>query len=173
MPAWLAKLHPFQTPESQRLAVLFAVVYFAQGMWYLPNQTMTIVFKEQFGFSAGQVATFFSIAVIPWLLKPIYGLLSDFVPLFGYRRKSYFVLGSALASVCAAVVVVIGGAAYWPLAIFFTLMGFGLAFTDVITDAIMVENGRRLGLTGGFQSVQWAAIYSASMLVGLLGGYLA
>jgi len=173
VPAWLATLHPFQTPESQRLAVLFGVVYFAQGMWYLPNQTMTIVFKEQFGFSAGQVATFFSIAVIPWLLKPVYGLLSDFVPLFGYRRKSYFVLGSALASVCAAVVVVTGGAAYWPLAVFFTLMGFGLAFTDVITDAIMVENGRRLGLTGAFQSVQWAAIYSASMLVGLLGGYLA
>ena len=37
-------------------------------------------------------------------------------------------------------------------------MGFGLAFTDVLTDALMVENGRGLGLTGAFQSVQWAAI---------------
>jgi predicted MFS family arabinose efflux permease len=37
----------------------------------------------------------------------------------------------------------------------------------------MVENGRPLGLTGAFQSVQWAAIYAASVLVGVGGGYLA
>ena len=173
MLAWVARLHPFKTPDARRLAALFAVVYFAQGMWYLPNQTITIVFKETLQLSAGQVAAFFSISVIPWLLKPAYGLLSDFVPLFGYRRKTYFIGGSALASLCALTVVVIGEPAYWPVAILFTMMGFGLALTDVITDALMVENGRALGLTGAFQSMQWAAIYSASVLVGLLGGYLA
>jgi predicted MFS family arabinose efflux permease len=55
----------------------------------------------------------------------------------------------------------------------FTAMGFGLAFTDVLTDALMVENGRASGLTGAFQSVQWFAIYGASILVGVLGGYFA
>jgi MFS family permease len=171
--ALLQRLHPFKTPEATRLAVLFAVVYFAQGMWYLPNQTITIVLKETFGLSAGQVATFFSIAVVPWLLKPVYGLLSDFVPLFGYRRRSYFIGGSALASLAALTVVAAGDPAYWPLAVLFTVMGFGLAFTDVITDAVMVEQGRALGLTGAFQSVQWAAIYTASVAVGVVGGYLA
>jgi predicted MFS family arabinose efflux permease len=52
-------------------------------------------------------------------------------------------------------------------------MGFGLAFTDVLTDALMVESGKPLGLTGAFQAVQWAAIYGASMLVGVLGGFFA
>ena len=169
----LARLHPFKTPEAQRLALLFGVVYFAQGMWYLPNQTITIIFKEELHLSAGQVATFFSVAVVPWLLKPFYGLLSDFVPIFGYRRRSYFLGGSALAALAALAVVALGRPEYWPLAIFFTLMGFGLALTDVITDAVMVEGGRALNLTGAFQSVQWAAIYTASILVGLLGGYLA
>ncbi|MBI4588075.1 MAG: MFS transporter, partial [Candidatus Rokubacteria bacterium] len=51
--------------------------------------------------------------------------------------------------------------------------GLGLAFTDVLTDAMMVENGQRLGLTGPFQAVQWAAISVASMLVGVGGGWLA
>jgi predicted MFS family arabinose efflux permease len=37
----------------------------------------------------------------------------------------------------------------------------------------MVENGRPRGLTGAFQAVQWAAIYTASILVGVGGGYLA
>jgi predicted MFS family arabinose efflux permease len=52
-------------------------------------------------------------------------------------------------------------------------MGLGLAFTDVLVDALMVEHGRRLDLTGAFQSVQWAAIYCSSILVGLGGGWLA
>jgi len=54
------KLHPFTTPVAQRLALLFGIVYFAQGMWYLPNQTITISLKDA-GLSAGQVATFFAI----------------------------------------------------------------------------------------------------------------
>jgi predicted MFS family arabinose efflux permease len=37
----------------------------------------------------------------------------------------------------------------------------------------MVENGQAQGLTGAFQSVQWASIYTASILVGLIGGQLA
>src|SRR5438128_11958415 len=112
MLAWLARLNPFKTPDSKRLAVLFAVVYFAQGMWYLPNQTVTIVLKDR-GLTAGQVATFFSITTIPWLIKPIYGLISDFVPLFGRRRKSYFVLTAALAAAAGGVLAVLGEHAYW------------------------------------------------------------
>ena len=84
MLALIRRLNPFKTPDARRLALLFGVVYFAQGMWYLPNQTITIVLKER-GLSAGQVADFFLITIIPWLIKPVYGLLSDFVPLFGRR----------------------------------------------------------------------------------------
>src|SRR3989442_15431341 len=97
MLARLKGLLPFQTPEAQRLAVLFAIVYFSQGMWYLPIQTITVVLKDR-GLSAGQVADFFAITIIPWLIKPVYGLLSDFVPLLGYRRKSYLLLTSATAA---------------------------------------------------------------------------
>ncbi len=168
----LARLNPFKTPDARRLAILFAVVYFAQGMWSLPNQTITIIFKDA-GFSAGQVATFFSIATVPWLIKPVYGLLSDFVPLFGRRRQSYFLLTTALAAAAGGTLAAMTRHPYVWMATLFTLMGLGLAFTDVLTDAIMVENGRPRGLTGAFQSVQWASIYTATILVGLLGGYLA
>src|SRR3972149_287467 len=95
------RLFPFHAPEARRLAALFGVVYFAQGMWSLPNQTITISFKD-LGFSAGQVATFFTLTTWPWWIKPAYGLLSDFVPLFGRRRKSYFLCVSAAAAAAGA-----------------------------------------------------------------------
>src|SRR6266853_198722 len=137
MLARLKGLLPFQTPEAQRLAVLFAIT------------------------------------IIPWLIKPAYGLLSDFLPLFGYRRKSYLLLTSAAAGLAGLALGLTGEHSYWRMAYLFTLMAVGLAFTDVLVDALMVENGKPLGLTGAFQSVQWAAIMTASILVGELGGYLA
>jgi len=170
----LATLKPFrESPEARRLALVFAIVYFAQGMWYLPNLPITFLLKDTFGLSAAQTATFFSITVIPWLIKPVYGLISDFVPLFGQRRKSYFLLTSGIAAAMGLILTMMGSYTYWGVAIFFTLMGLGLAFTDVLTDALMVENGQRLGLTGPFQAIQWAAISFASILVGIGGGWLA
>lgn len=170
----LATLKPFRrSPEARRLAFVFTVVYFAQGMWYLPNLSITFFLKDTLGLSAAQTATFFSITVIPWLIKPLYGLISDFVPLFGRRRKSYFLLTSGIAAAMGLILSMMGSYTYWGVAIFFTLMGLGLAFTDVLTDALMVENGKRLGVTGQFQAVQWAAISLASILVGVGGGWLA
>ena len=170
----LASLKPFsRSPEARRLALVFAVVYFAQGMWYLPNLSITFFLKDTLGLSAAQTATFFSITVIPWLIKPLYGLISDFVPLFGRRRKSYFLLTSGIAATMGLILSMMGSYTYWAVAIFFTLMGLGLAFTDVLTDALMVENGKRLGVTGQFQAVQWASISLASILVGVGGGWLA
>jgi MFS family permease len=170
----IESLKPFrQSPEARRLALVFAIVYFAQGMWYLPNLSITFLLKETFGLSAAQTATFFSLTVIPWLIKPVYGLISDFVPLFGQRRKSYFLLSSGVAAAMGLSLTLMGSYTYWSVAIFFTLMGLGLAFTDVLTDALMVENGNRLGVTGQLQAVQWASISLASILVGVGGGWLA
>jgi predicted MFS family arabinose efflux permease len=164
--------HPFQSPEARRLALLFTIVYFAQGMIYLPDQVVSIVFKER-GLTAGQLAAFAWITTIPWFIKPVYGLLSDFVPLFGTRRRSYFLIMSATAALAAGAVSLMPGASYPLLAALITLLWLGVGFTDVLADALMVENGKRVGLTGAFQSVQWGALSAASILVGVGGGYLA
>ena len=160
-------------PEARRLMLIFAVVYFAQGMWYLPNLSLTFLLKETWHLSAGQTADFFAITIIPWLIKPVYGLLSDFVPLFGWRRRSYFLLTTGLAAVMGGLLSSLHTYTYGQVAFYFTLMGLGLAFSDVLTDAMMVENGQRLALTGPFQAVQWAAISAASIVVGIAGGRLA
>ena len=169
----LKTLLPFQSPDAKRLAVLFAVVYFSQGMYHVADQMVTLTLKERFGLSASQVATFGWLILIPWVIKPVYGLISDSLPLFGRRRKSYFLLTCALATAAAVALSFMGVPTYWRMAVLITIMSLGLAFTDVLTDAMMVENGKPLGLTGAFQSVQWASINVAIILVGVIGGYLA
>lgn len=47
-------------------------------------------------------AVYYSVTFFPWNLKPLYGLISDNLPLCGYRRKPYIVLcelGTALSLV--------------------------------------------------------------------------
>ena len=169
----IERLSPFRTPDGRRLAMLFAIVYFSQGMYHVADQVLTLTLKERLGLSPSQVATFGTITLVPWLIKPVYGIISDAFPLFSRRRKSYFLLTSALATLAGVGLWIAGAPTYWTLATFVLIMGFGIAFTDVLTDAMMVENGKPLGLTGAFQSVQWAAINVATLLVGLIGGYFA
>src|SRR5258708_26282909 len=111
MRAGEARPGPFSAPEGRRLALFLAMVYFAQGMVYLPDQVVSIVFKER-GLTAGQLATFTWIITIPWFIKPVYGLLSDFVPIAGTRRRSYFLIMAALSALAATAESLIHGAPY-------------------------------------------------------------
>lgn len=36
----------------------------------------------------------------PWNLKPIYGMLSDSIPIFGYHRIPYIIIAGLIGCVC-------------------------------------------------------------------------
>lgn len=46
-----------------------------------------------------QVAVFLSICNLPWIMKPLIGFVSDTMPLWGYRRRSYLLVSGIAASV--------------------------------------------------------------------------
>lgn len=39
-----------------------------------------------------EAQVFQGITSIPWLVKPLWGLLTDVLPIYGYRRRPYFIL---------------------------------------------------------------------------------
>ena len=81
--------------ESLGLVLLFAAMYFVQG---IAEPTEGLIaqpvrsLQRSFGYSAAAIGTFGALLAIPWMIKPLYGLLTDFVPLFGRRRESYLIL---------------------------------------------------------------------------------
>ena len=79
------------------LGLLFGSIYFVQGIAEptegLIAQPVRSVLEGR-GHSFAEITRFGALLAIPWSLKPLYGLLSDFVPLAGYRRKSYLILTS-------------------------------------------------------------------------------
>ncbi|HMK41140.1 MAG TPA: hypothetical protein VK451_06235 [Methyloceanibacter sp.] len=156
----------------------FATLYFVQSVGDptsgLVAQPVRSLLKT-WGESPAELAALMALLAVPWTIKPIFGLLSDFVPLFGSRRRNYLLLANALAAVSLLML------AFTPLtpgswgALFALLLPttMAIALGDVIVDALMVEKGQPLGLTGRFQSIQWAAANAALLLTGMLGGYVA
>ena len=139
----------------------------------LATTPIFFLLKDEMRLSAADTATFLALVGFAWNVKPLYGLVSDLVPLLGYRRRSYLLVTTAMAALGWLVLGLLPAYPWGVTLAILGLTGLGLAFTDVLCDAVMVEEGKARSLTGRFQSIQWAAVYGASVLAGVGGGYLA
>jgi hypothetical protein len=104
---------------------------------------------KSWGHTASEIAVFSALLAIPWSLKPLYGLLSDFAPILGSRR-CYLILTGAMTAACLLGLFefpVPAGARFAPLA---WLIGptLAVAFADVVAYILMIERGQPQGLTG-------------------------
>jgi len=159
---------------TRRLIILFGLAYFAQGMGQaggLISQPLNYYLKQGLGWNAAQVADYLAVLTIPWIIKPVYGLVSDFIPLLGYRRKSWLMLVNFAAA--SGFLWLSGLTDTGTILVALVLTAFGTSASDVIVDALMVENGARTGLTARFQGVQWMGFRLAAVLTALTGGYIA
>ncbi|MCE9528459.1 MAG: hypothetical protein K8R36_20645 [Planctomycetales bacterium] len=163
--------------EILLLSLLFATLYFVQGFAEPSEGLISQPLRAQLRYlkvSSGEISRYMFLIGLPWSFKLLFGLTSDFVPLFGSRRKSYLLLSTLLAAGCLFVVAIIPFELS-RLKLVFGLIGvasLGVAFTDVVVDALAVAAGQKYGLTGRFQAIQWGAIYSATILTGSIGGWL-
>lgn len=152
--------------------LLFALIYFGQGIYNLPSQSIFYWLKDALGLSVAKIAYISAFATIPWCIKPLYGLISDMFPLFGYRRKSYLIL-NYISIGLMGLYIFFFGLTVFSLIIINVLCAIAFAMNDVCCDGIMVEKGQQYKMTGKFQSVQWGAINIATLFTGLCGGIIA
>lgn len=77
---------------------------------------------------------------IPWVMKPIWGLLTDVFPVRGFRRRPYFVLAGVVGALSAVAVALDGGMS--AAAAVGCLMGLSaaVAIADVTIDACIARN---------------------------------
>ena len=153
--------------------LFFAIVYLVEGIGQarvgIIYQPLTHYLKD-IGWSALQVAAYFAVLNFPWIIKPVFGLVSDFVPLFGYRRKSYLVIASLCA--VAAFAVIARQAEPAAIALPLLLTSYAMATASTLCGALLAENGRTFRLSSTFVSQQWLWFYIAIMASSFAGGAL-
>ena len=151
--------------------ILIPLVYFIAGASSLASVAATFFYKEELGLTLEQVQLIGSASIIPWSIKPLYGLISDRRPIFKLRRKPYLFIAGLLAS-----------SGYLSLATWvqdfrgaitaIIISGLGFALADVIVDAIVAEQSKNQKVAGKLQSICRAAIMAGALIVAYLSGYL-
>ena len=155
------------------LLLFFALVYVVEGLGQtggLIAQPLNYYLKQTFGWTPVQVTAYLTILNLPWIIKPVYGIVSDFLPLFGYRRKAYLVIANAAATAAYCWVTQITMPGQLVLALLLT--AYAMAISSTLCGAILVENGQRLGASDAFVNQQWLWFNVAALASGFIGGQL-
>jgi len=124
--------------------VVICMVALAQGVLGLAELSMSYLYKDDFGMSPAQVSVATSITSLPWIMKPLWGFISDCFPIAGRRRAPYlaaFGMLGVTAWSCMSTMV------NSPIAAILTMLIIQIcnSFCNVIGEALVVEEAKRKG----------------------------
>jgi len=160
--------------QATRFKWVIGIPYFVQGSSYLTEVPILFFIKNYLAMGDAGGQLFDSLRSLGWFIKPLWGYISDRVPLFHYRRKSWYILMACLAVVfwfCSALLFLTGFRIPLVYLFMFNLAFATYAFVDVVCDALMVEKGRRLKRVGSFINFQWTVLSLANAGAIYLGGW--
>ena len=139
----------FMGDSSRSFLVLYCS--FVDGIDRGIQLPLLYTLKTHFHMSQLAASAAIGISLSPWLAKPFLALITDTVPIFGYKRKPY-IFASALVN--AASLFLIGylsvtdvsGGFFVPLTLM-TLRTFGRAMIDAAAQGLLLEECRDTSLT--------------------------
>lgn len=159
--------------HNHRVLFVITVVYAAQGLRTLGSSAVFFYFKEDLGVkeeSSAQVLI--ATTYLPWYIKPVYGLISDSLPIYGSHRKAYLLLSAAFGAVAYLAFLA-------PLSLTTTMIclicgQLSQVVADIIADALMVVESRTDTEYGSsfLQAYSWSVMSIVSLLGGVVGWYL-
>lgn len=153
--------------------VAITSVYFVQGILGLSRLAVTFFLKDELKLDPAETALLGGLGAAPWLIKPLYGFISDGLPLFGYRRRSYLVLCGLLGALSwGALALLVNTKAAAVAAI--VLSSASVAVADVVVDSMVVERarGESQATSGALQSLCWGSSAIGGIVSAYLSGYL-
>ncbi len=146
------------------------IVYFVQGAGALTAIASMNILKDELNLNFYQMGLIGVASTLPWTVKPIYGILTDLVPIGNYRRKPYLQIGPLIGFLGYLLMGLYGHT----FATFFLPLVFanlGLALTDVATDGFIVEESTQEN-TARLQGITQISIRAASFITSFFSGLL-
>lgn len=172
MISWLKKLG---IAFGSSFLWLVCFIYFTQGFRSFVWTAVSYLLKDKLKLSPSASQFVTSIAFFPWSVKPLYGILSDCIPIGGRKRIPYLII-STLLSLFPWLILGIDASSRTsrvPLMILLTVQNLGSAMADVVIDAMIAEAVRfeRASFAGDLQSISWMAMAFGGICGSLIGGY--
>jgi folate/biopterin transporter len=158
-------------PTAELIAIL--TVYFVQGILGLARLAVSFFLKDELGLSPAQVSALLGIVALPWVIKPVFGFISDGLPIFGYRRRPYLILSGIVGTISWIALATIVHTS-WTATIAIALGSLSVAVSDVIVDSLVVERSRSESQAeaGSLQSLCWGASAVGGLITAYFSGML-
>lgn len=159
-------------PLTAELAAIL-LVYVVQGILGLARLAVSFFLKDDLGLSPATVAALTGVAALPWTIKPLFGFMSDGLPIGGYRRRPYLVLSGLVGCGAWVALGTVVQSAVGAIAAI-TVSSLSVAVSDVIVDSLVVERarGESQATAGTLQSLAWGASAAGGLITAYLGGAL-
>ncbi len=157
-------------PSAELFAILS--VYFVQGILGLARLAVSFFLKDDLGLTPAQMGALTGIAAVPWVIKPLFGFLSDGLPIFSYRRRPYLVISGLLGSLSWILLATVVNNV-WSASFTLLLTSVSVAISDVIVDSLVVERARKESLSqaGSLQSLTWGVSAFGGLITAYLSGW--
>lgn len=165
------KLFLGNDPTPELIAIVS--IYVVRGILNLARLAISFFLKDELGLTPAEVSVLTGLAVLPWVIKPLFGFLSDGFPILGYRRRPYLILSGLLGSFSwLALATVVNSA--WTATIALLISSASIAISDVIVDSQVVERAREESLAnaGSLQSLSWGATAFGGLITAYFSGSL-
>ncbi|MGK7885480.1 MAG: folate/biopterin family MFS transporter [Crocosphaera sp.] len=158
-------------PSAELFAILS--VYFVQGILGLARLAVSFFLKDDLGLTPAQMGALTGIAAVPWVIKPLFGFISDGLPIFNYRRRPYLVISGLLGSLSWILLATVVNNV-WSASLTLLLTSVSVAISDVIVDSLVVERARKESLSqaGSLQSLTWGVSAFGGLITAYLSGWL-
>ena len=122
--------------------LVIILVALSQGITGLSDLAISYLYKDDLKLEPAQVSRINSLAAIPWIVKPIYGLISDSFPIFNYRRKPYLFIFGLISIACWILM------SQWvdnihKVVTVIMVNQISIAFCNVIGEALVVETSQK------------------------------
>ena len=124
-----------------RNKISFLLISFYSGLCAISDIGVKYYFKDKKKVDTAMLSKILLLFKIPYLLKPLYGLLLDFFPLCGYKKKYYLYLCffMSIISWYIFIFIISNNESLYSSIICQLFIHISLSFTTVIGSAIQVE----------------------------------
>jgi len=164
-------LNPYHLTNIGIFASYLAVGF---GMYFIQTP-LNYYMVYDINATAAQQTVVTGLLSLPWSLKIACGFLSDTLPIFGFRRKSYFIVGWTTCIVCNVLLAILVEPSLAATAILVFLETLGMVLADVCTDACIVERSKayeHVDNRGTLQATGYIIRFFGAILGSVLGAIL-
>ncbi|CDW79847.1 folate-biopterin transporter family [Stylonychia lemnae] len=167
---WIKSL--FQRFDSSALAVYF-LNYANLGFLTFFTLEVKDLMKHYLNVEPAKLQSTTALLFIPWSIKIIYGMLSDCVPIYGYRRKYYLIINGFLSFFTILIIVPDFFNSYQSVTFFLVMHMMTCASTDVLADSLMVVEAKKDPIRGSedLQTLSFLTNSIFSIAASLIGAY--